>query len=133
MRIAVIGVGGIGGPYGASLAKAGVDVTFVARGAHLAAMRENGLRIEGDRGEILVRPAQATEDRKSTRLNSSHEWISYAVFCLKKKNHCANGVTKRLALDLGVRDADLLLPLDRHGECIRFGRCWLKPLTRESR
>src|SRR5438105_10733805 len=26
-------------------------------------------------------------DRKSTRLNSSHEWISYAVFCLKKKNH----------------------------------------------
>ena len=49
MRIA----GGIGGPYGASLAKAGADVTFVARGAHLAAMRENGLRIEGDRGETI--------------------------------------------------------------------------------
>src|SRR5207247_9165752 len=33
------------------------------------------------------RPARsATPDRKSTRLNSSHEWISYAVFCLKKKN-----------------------------------------------
>jgi ketopantoate reductase len=47
MRIAVIDTGGIGGPYGASLAKAGADVTFVARGAHLAAMRENGLRIEG--------------------------------------------------------------------------------------
>ena len=40
MRIAVIGAGGIGGPYGASLAKAGADVTFVARGAHLAAIRE---------------------------------------------------------------------------------------------
>jgi 2-dehydropantoate 2-reductase len=62
MRIAVIGTGGIGGPYGASLAKAGADVTFVARGAHLAAMRENGLRIEGDRGETLIRPAQATDD-----------------------------------------------------------------------
>ena len=61
MRIAVIGAGGIGGPYGASLAKAGADVTFVARGAHLAAMRENGLRIEGDRGETHIRPAHATD------------------------------------------------------------------------
>jgi 2-dehydropantoate 2-reductase len=62
MRIAVIGTGGIGGPCGASLAKAGADVTFVARGAHLAAMRENGLRIEGDRGEIHIQPVQATDD-----------------------------------------------------------------------
>jgi 2-dehydropantoate 2-reductase len=62
MRIAVIGTGGIGAPYGASLAKAGADVTFVARGAHLAAMRENGLRIEGDRGETHIRPVQATDD-----------------------------------------------------------------------
>jgi 2-dehydropantoate 2-reductase len=62
MRIAVIGTGGIGGPYGAALAKAGADVTFVARGAHLAAIRENGLRIEGDRGETHIRSAQATDD-----------------------------------------------------------------------
>jgi len=62
MRIAVIGTGGIGGPYGAALAKAGADVTFVARGAHLAALRENGLRVEGDRGETHIRPAQATDD-----------------------------------------------------------------------
>ena len=39
MRIAVVGTGGIGAPYGASLAQAGADVTFVARGAHLAALR----------------------------------------------------------------------------------------------
>ena len=38
MRIAVVGTGGIGGPYGASLAAAGADVTFIARGAHLAAI-----------------------------------------------------------------------------------------------
>ena len=62
MRIAVIGAGGIGGPYGTSLAKAGADVTFVARGAHLAAIRENGLRVEGDRGETHIFPAQATDD-----------------------------------------------------------------------
>jgi len=61
MRIAVIGAGGIGAIYGAALAKAGVDVTFVARGTHLAAMRENGLKIEGDRGEIVViRPTSAS-------------------------------------------------------------------------
>jgi 2-dehydropantoate 2-reductase len=62
MRIAVIGAGGIGAPYGASLTKAGADVTFVARGAHLAAIRENGLRVEGDRGETHIFPAQATDD-----------------------------------------------------------------------
>ena len=62
MRIAVIGTGGIGGLYGASLARAEANVTFVARGAHLAAIREDGLRIEGDRGEIHIQPANATDD-----------------------------------------------------------------------
>jgi len=62
MRIAVIGAGGIGALYGAALAKAGAEVVFVARGAHLAAMQQNGLRVEGDRGETLVRPVQATGD-----------------------------------------------------------------------
>jgi 2-dehydropantoate 2-reductase len=77
MRIAVIGVGGIGGPYGASLAKAGADVIFVARGAHLAAMQKEGLRIEGDRGEILVRPAQATDDLTSIGA------VDYVLLCVK--------------------------------------------------
>ena len=62
MRIAVVGAGGIGAPFGVSLAKAGADVIFVARGAHLAAMRDNGLRVEGDRGETHLRPTQATDD-----------------------------------------------------------------------
>lgn len=62
MRIAIIGTGGIGGPLGASFAVAGHEVWFLARGAHLAAIRANGLRIEGDRGETLVRPALATDD-----------------------------------------------------------------------
>jgi 2-dehydropantoate 2-reductase len=62
MRIAVIGAGGIGAIYGASLAKTGAEVIFVARGAHIAAMRKNGLRIEGDRGETHIFPAHATDD-----------------------------------------------------------------------
>jgi len=62
MRIAIVGTGGIGAPLGASLATAGQDVVFLARGAHLTAMRANGLRVEGDRGETVVRPVQATDD-----------------------------------------------------------------------
>jgi 2-dehydropantoate 2-reductase len=46
MRIVVMGAGGTGGYFGAKLARAGEDVTFVARGAHLAAIREHGLRVQ---------------------------------------------------------------------------------------
>src|SRR5437763_8026316 len=77
MRIAVIGAGGIGGIYGASLAKAGADVTFVCRGAHLAAIRANGLRVEGDRGETLVKPAQASDDPAGIGV------VDYAILCVK--------------------------------------------------
>jgi 2-dehydropantoate 2-reductase len=59
MRMAVIGTGGIGGPYGTSFAKAGADVIFVARSAHLAAICENGARIEADRRETHIRPGSA--------------------------------------------------------------------------
>lgn len=56
MRIVVMGSGGTGGYFGAKLARAGQDVTFVARGAHLAAMRANGLRVKSAvEGESLVK------------------------------------------------------------------------------
>ena len=61
MRIAVVGTGGVGGGFGAALAKAGADVTFIARGAHLAAMQSQGLRVRSDRGDIHLVPTQATE------------------------------------------------------------------------
>jgi 2-dehydropantoate 2-reductase len=47
MRIAIMGSGGLGGYFGARLASGGADVVFIARGAHLEAMRERGLSIEG--------------------------------------------------------------------------------------
>jgi 2-dehydropantoate 2-reductase len=77
MRIAVIGTGGVGGGFGAALAKAGGDVTFLARGAHLAAMREHGLRVEGDRGNTLIHPVQATDDPAGIGV------VDVVLFCVK--------------------------------------------------
>ncbi len=77
MRIAVVGAGGVGGGFGAALAKAGADVTFIARGAHLAAMKSAGLRIEGGRGETHLVPTQATDDPKTVGP------VDYVLFCVK--------------------------------------------------
>jgi 2-dehydropantoate 2-reductase len=77
MRIAIVGAGGIGCIYGAALAKAGADVTFIARGAHLATMQANGLRIEGDRGATVLDKVQATDDPASIGT------VDYAIFCVK--------------------------------------------------
>jgi 2-dehydropantoate 2-reductase len=62
MSIAIFGVGGAGGYFGARLAQAGHDVVFIARGAHLAAIRERGLVVETDAGPIVARPRVATDD-----------------------------------------------------------------------
>ena len=61
MRVAVFGTGGVGGYFGARLAAAGVDVVFIARGAHLAAIRTHGLRLESVLGDVLVHPAHASD------------------------------------------------------------------------
>jgi 2-dehydropantoate 2-reductase len=63
MKIAMMGSGGVGGFFGARLAHAGCDVSFIARGAHLAAMREHGLSIEnGPQGDIHVPNVRVTDD-----------------------------------------------------------------------
>ncbi|HEY8370215.1 MAG TPA: 2-dehydropantoate 2-reductase [Thermodesulfobacteriota bacterium] len=62
MRIAIMGSGGVGGYVGARLAKAGHDVRFIARGAHLEAMREAGLVVESPRGRVHLQPAEVTDD-----------------------------------------------------------------------
>lgn len=60
MRIAVLGVGGVGGYFGGRLAEAGRDVVFLARGRQGAALRERGLRIESPAGDVYL-PTVATE------------------------------------------------------------------------
>ncbi len=62
MKIAVMGTGAMGGYVGARLAEAGADVTFIARGPHLAAMRRDGLKVTSPEGEIHINPASATDD-----------------------------------------------------------------------
>src|SRR5690242_7404394 len=62
MRIAIVGVGGVGGYFGVRLAQAGEDVVFLARGEHLRAIRASGLRLESADGAVTIHPAQATDD-----------------------------------------------------------------------
>lgn len=64
MRIAIMGSGGVGGYFGAKLQKGGADVHFIARGAHLAAMRENGLTVESAHDPIRLPKVDATDDPK---------------------------------------------------------------------
>jgi len=62
MKIATIGAGGVGGFFGARLQQAGADVHFVARGAHLAAMRADGLTIESPLGDIHLPRVNVTDN-----------------------------------------------------------------------
>jgi len=77
MRIAVIGAGGVGGGFGAALAKAGADVVFIARGAHLAAMKSQGLKVQGGRGETHLVPTRATDDPAGIGK------VDIVLFCVK--------------------------------------------------
>jgi 2-dehydropantoate 2-reductase len=78
MRIAVMGTGGMGGFYGGRLASNGEDVTFIARGAHLDAMRKNGLKLEGPNGDITISPAKATDDPATIGAP-----VDVVLFCVK--------------------------------------------------
>jgi len=77
MRIAVVGAGGVGGAYGAALAGAGANVTFIARGAHLDAMKSRGLKLESPRGNIHLLPTQATDDPHAVGP------VDVVLFCVK--------------------------------------------------
>ena len=77
MRIAVMGAGGVGGYFGAQLAKAGHDVAFVARGRHLAALRERGLAVESAVGPVQAMRAVATDDPAQLAP------VEVVMFCVK--------------------------------------------------
>jgi 2-dehydropantoate 2-reductase len=76
MRVAVMGSGGIGGYYGGKLAAAGEDVTFIARGAHLEAIRRDGLQVKSVAGDFHVRP-KATDDPATIGP------VDLVLFCVK--------------------------------------------------
>jgi 2-dehydropantoate 2-reductase len=62
MKILIMGTGGVGGYYGGLLAQAGNDVTFIARGAHLYAIRHEGLKVHSVHGDFAISPANATDN-----------------------------------------------------------------------
>jgi 2-dehydropantoate 2-reductase len=62
MRFAIFGVGAVGGYFGGRLAQAGEDVTFIARGQHLQALRANGLRVDSINGDFALSTVTATDD-----------------------------------------------------------------------
>jgi 2-dehydropantoate 2-reductase len=64
VRFAVVGVGGVGGYFGARLAEAGHAVSLIARGAHLAAIERAGLHVHSLRGDVVITPAVATDDAR---------------------------------------------------------------------
>ncbi len=114
MRIAVIGAGGVGGGFGAALAKAGADVTFVARGKHLDAMLTRGLLVKGGRGETHLVPTKATNDP------SQIGKVDVVLFCVKLWDVESAGAeikpligqhTAVIPLQNGIDAADRLIPI----------------------
>jgi len=77
LRIAIMGAGGVGGYFGAHLVKGGADVTFIARGTHLAAMRERGLTIESAHEPIHLSKVDVTDDPAQVGR------VDLVMFCVK--------------------------------------------------
>jgi len=77
MRIVVMGSGAVGGYFGAKLASAGHQVAFIARGKHLAALQESGLKVTSPNGDLNIRQAQFSAD--------AHEVgkVELILFCVK--------------------------------------------------
>jgi 2-dehydropantoate 2-reductase len=68
MKIAIFGTGGVGGYFGGRLAKAGEDVTFIARGKHLDALLKSGLQVASVYGDFTIQPVKATNITESVGL-----------------------------------------------------------------
>jgi 2-dehydropantoate 2-reductase len=110
MRIAVLGSGGIGGYFGALLASAGHDVVFVARGAHLEAMRRRGLTVRTPAGGSTISVTAVADTRKV-------EPVEAVLFCVKSYDTEAAALllgplmrrdTAVLTLQNGVDNADAI-------------------------
>jgi 2-dehydropantoate 2-reductase len=96
MRIVFMGAGGIGGYFGARLIAAGVQVGFVARGAHAQAMRERGLRVRSPQGDFAVPTPHVHEDPAVLASQLAPELVVFAV-----KLPDAEAAAQRLAALVG--------------------------------
>jgi 2-dehydropantoate 2-reductase len=110
MRFTIVGSGAVGGYYGAKLARAGHDVTFIARGAHLDAMRRDGLSVKSPLGDFSVR-ARAESDPSNA---PAADVVIYAVKAYSNPEaldvlaRSVRGDAAALTLQNGVDSADEL-------------------------
>jgi 2-dehydropantoate 2-reductase len=118
MRIAVVGTGGVGGGFGAALARAGADVTFIARGAHLAAMKSQGLKVQSERGDTHLVPTRATDNPAEIGK------VDIVLFCVKLWDVESAGQQIRpligpdtavIPLQNGIDAAERLIPILGNG------------------
>jgi 2-dehydropantoate 2-reductase len=92
MRTVVMGSGGLGGYFGGLLAQSGADVTFVARGAHLHALRERGLTVRSINGDFTV-PVQACADPRVLPV------AGVVLFCVKTYDAAAAAALLQPVID----------------------------------
>jgi 2-dehydropantoate 2-reductase len=113
VKIAIMGSGGIGGYYGARLQNGGADVTFIARGEQLKALRQNGIALEGDR-PIHLPKVQATDDPATIGK------VDMVIFSVKLRDTESAGRqilplvgpdTGIISLQNGVQKDDMLAPI----------------------
>ena len=111
MKIAIIGAGGVGGFFGARLQQAGADVHFVARGAHLAAMRADGLRIESPLGDIHLPRVNVTDDPARIGV-ADIVWLSVKLWdmdaALRSMRSLIGAHTGIISFQNGVQKDDIL-------------------------
>ena len=101
MKICVYGAGAIGGYMGAKLAQSGQEVTLIARGPHLEAMRKNGLTLKSEGETINVRP-RATQDSREAGTQD------YVILSVKAHSSLVQEATCKVQTS---SPPDLLYPL----------------------
>lgn len=120
MRIAIMGTGAVGGYFGAKLAAAGHDVAFVARGAHLDAMRKSGLRIDSAEGPLQVRHSMFIDNPAEAGV------VDLVLFCVKSYDTEATAT----ALAPLIGDSSMILSLQNGIENpAHIARLWGAPRT----
>ena len=124
MKFAIFGTGGVGGYFGGRLAKAGNDVTFIARGRHLAQITETGLRVDSIGGNFLVEPAKATDSPQSIGevdcvLVATKAW--QLTEAIKQMHPLVGERTTILPLLNGIEHVDMLV--DAFGSRVLGGLC----------
>jgi 2-dehydropantoate 2-reductase len=133
MKITVIGAGGVGGYFGGRLAAADCDVTFVARGAHLNAMRDKDLQILSPRGDVRVWPITAVENIREVE-SADLLLIAVKLWDLESLAGALYPLVERgaavLSLQNGIQKDDVLrkvLP----SESIIGGVCYIQSVIAE--